>query len=152
MVGKVKKVMLADERVGKVAKISYTALSKATGLFAISLFKSMSSLAVDYEPNPKVLKASHLKHCASEDPKLAFLMRLRSVRDAPDFVAEEKLSLDRPAMQKRKATSGARKKKPAKRARKIEPAVAETAVAEPAKSAPQPPAPELSEDDDYDDF
>ena len=61
LTSKVKKLVLADQRIGKVAKKSFNALGIATELFACQLFKSMSDLACDYEPNPRILKAEHLK-------------------------------------------------------------------------------------------
>ena len=91
MGSKVKKLVLADQRVGKVAKITYTALTKATEVFVCNVFKSMSELAVDYESNPRILKASHLKQRAKEDPTLSFLRRLPAVEGAPDFELGEKV-------------------------------------------------------------
>ena len=158
---KIKKLVLADERIGKVAKSTYLALAKATEIFACTLFKRMSALAMDYDENPRILKATHLKHCVKADPALAFALRLPSVEKAADFVAEEKISKDRReklkdeqkakqraakrSSAKRKASADPKGKQPAKVAKKKEEAV--TTAEDPID---KPAAPDLSEDDDYD--
>ncbi|QDZ23823.1 transcription factor CBF/NF-Y domain-containing protein [Chloropicon primus] len=166
LVSKVKKVVLSDDRVGKVAKTSYNTMAKATELFACSLFKAVSALAVDYEQSPKILKASHVKWCAKEDPSLGFLLKLPSVEGAPDFVAEEKVvRKPKPAQtKKRKAKTTTGKQKRAKSSGREgsngkEWEVGSSATdAKTAEEAPEkrstklPPVADLSEDDDYDDL
>ena len=87
--GRVKKLVLSDERVGKVAKNTYQVLSKACEIFARELFVGMSELAVNYEPSPRMLKASHLKYVVGSQPHLQFLSP--AVDRAPDFVPGEKI-------------------------------------------------------------
>ena len=150
--GRVKKLVLADERIGKVNKNTYQLLSKACEIFARELFEGMSQLAVDYEPSPRILKASHLKHVVGSQPHLQFLSP--SLEHAPDFeVPEEKIvRKPKPATKKRKkataAGSSGQAPKKAKASKKKE--------EEPIAQQQQVPigkmtdGAELSEDDNYD--
>mmetsp|Transcript_9479 Transcript_9479/g.17729 ORF Transcript_9479/g.17729 Transcript_9479/m.17729 type:complete len:174 (-) Transcript_9479:1845-2366(-) len=164
LTSKVKKLVLADQRIGKVAKKSFNALGIATELFACQLFKSMSDLACDYEPNPRILKAEHLKCVAKGDGKLAFLLSLPALENAPDFVAEEKVVRDKPLKRKNKAgaTSKAKKRATAgtrgaskqassssKDKNKKRQEAKESVNVEASRSAQMAQA-DLSEDDDYD--
>lgn len=165
LTSKVKKLVLADQRIGKVAKKSFNALGIATELFACQLFKSMSDLACDYEPNPRILKAEHLKCVAKGDGKLAFLLSLPALENAPDFVAEEKVVRDKPLKRKNKAGATSKAKKRATTAgtggaskqlsssskdkNKKRQDAKESVNVEASRSAQMAQA-DLSEDDDYD--
>mmetsp|Transcript_11459 Transcript_11459/g.24265 ORF Transcript_11459/g.24265 Transcript_11459/m.24265 type:complete len:174 (-) Transcript_11459:334-855(-) len=164
LTGRVKRLVLADQRVGKVAKTSYVAMARAAEVFTCHLFRSMSSVACTYEPNPKILRAAHLKHVANEEEGLSFLRGLPAVARAPDLELDallEKRELERERERKkpkkRKSSSAQgetkKKKKKAKAAATAAtaPAKQEVEAAKPAPATVAPPAAaELSEDDDYD--
>jgi len=161
LTGRVKRLVLADQRVGKVAKTSYVAMARAAEVFTCHLFRSMSSVACTYEPNPKILRAAHLKHVANKDEGLSFLRGLPAVARAPDLELDallEKRELERererkkPKKRKSSSAQGETKKKKKKaKAAATAPAKQEVEAAKPAPATVAPPAAaELSEDDDYD--
>jgi len=163
LTGRVKRLVLADQRVGKVAKTSYVAMARAAEVFTCHLFRSMSSVACTYEPNPKILRAAHLKHVANKDEGLSFLRGLPAVARAPDLeldalLEKRELERERKKPKKRKSSSaqGETKKKKKKKAKvaataATAPAKQEVEAAKPAPATVAPPAAaELSEDDDYD--
>jgi hypothetical protein len=152
--GRVKKLVLADERIGKVNKNTYQLLSKACEIFARELFEGMSQLAVDYEPSPRILKASHLKHVVGSQSHLQFLSP--SLEHAPDFqVPEEKIvRKPKPATKKRKKTTAAElpgpKKAKASKKKKEEPIAQQQQQQQQVPLGNMTDGAELSEDDNYD--
>jgi len=142
--------------VGKVSKATYKLFGKMTELFVCNLFKSMSDLAVNYESNPKTLKASHLKYCVQNSPDLSFLAP--TVQSAPDFTPSEKV-VRKPARKRPRAArkEGAPKRKAPKSSAKSE--EGQSASGQKTQEAaivpavdPAPKSEPLLEDDDYDDL
>eukprot|EP00920_Eleutheroschizon_duboscqi_P029375 GHVT01071160.1.p1 GENE.GHVT01071160.1~~GHVT01071160.1.p1 ORF type:complete len:209 (+),score=42.63 GHVT01071160.1:72-629(+) len=70
-VARIKRIMQADEDVGKVAQVTPIAVSKALELFMISLVTKAAQEAKDR--NSKRVTASHLKHAVAKDEVLDFL-------------------------------------------------------------------------------
>ncbi|PKY01751.1 histone-fold-containing protein [Aspergillus campestris IBT 28561] len=70
-VARIKRIMQADEDVGKVAQVTPIAVSKALELFMISLVTKAAKEARDR--NSKRVTASHLKHAVAKDEVLDFL-------------------------------------------------------------------------------
>ncbi|PLN81848.1 histone-fold-containing protein [Aspergillus taichungensis] len=70
-VARIKRIMQADEDVGKVAQVTPIAVSKALELFMISLVTKAAREARDR--NSKRVTASHLKHAVAKDEVLDFL-------------------------------------------------------------------------------
>lgn len=70
-VARIKRIMQADEDVGKVAQVTPIAVSKALELFMISLVTKAAKEAKDR--NSKRVTASHLKHAVAKDEVLDFL-------------------------------------------------------------------------------
>ncbi|KAJ5083881.1 hypothetical protein NUU61_008460 [Penicillium alfredii] len=81
-VARIKRIMQADEDVGKVAQVTPIAVSKALELFMISLVTKAAQEAKDR--NSKRVTASHLKHAVANDEVLDFLADIISkVPDQP---------------------------------------------------------------------
>ncbi|KAJ5369713.1 DNA polymerase epsilon subunit C [Penicillium cataractarum] len=81
-VARIKRIMQADEDVGKVAQVTPIAVSKALELFMISLVTKAAQEAK--ERNSKRVTATHLKHAVAKDEVLDFLADIiAKVPDAP---------------------------------------------------------------------
>lgn len=73
-VARIKRIMQADEDVGKVAQATPTAVSKALELFIISLV--MKGAAEARGKNSKKVTASHLKAALMKEPQMDFLSEI----------------------------------------------------------------------------
>ncbi|KAE8356389.1 histone-fold-containing protein [Aspergillus coremiiformis] len=85
-VARIKRIMQADEDVGKVAQVTPIAVSKALELFMISLVTKAAKEAKDR--NSKRVTASHLKHAVAKDEVLDFLADI--IAKVPDQPAGRK--------------------------------------------------------------
>jgi len=70
-VARIKRIMQADEEVGKVAQVTPVAVSKALELFMISLVTKSTALARN--GNSKRITAQHLKKAIEADEQFDFL-------------------------------------------------------------------------------
>ncbi|MCJ1400934.1 hypothetical protein MMC11_004145 [Xylographa trunciseda] len=87
-VARIKRIMQADEDVGKVAQVTPTAVSKALELFMISLVTKAASQA--RSKSAKKVTAAHLKQVIERDEQFDFLAEIISkVPDAPVPKKEE---------------------------------------------------------------
>ncbi|KAI4174271.1 MAG: hypothetical protein LQ343_002409 [Gyalolechia ehrenbergii] len=81
-VARIKRIMQADEDVGKVAQVTPTAVSKALELFMISVVTKAANEAK--AKSSKRVTAAHLKQAVEKDEQLDFLAEIISkVPDAP---------------------------------------------------------------------
>ncbi|MCJ1478171.1 hypothetical protein MMC13_006847 [Lambiella insularis] len=81
-VARIKRIMQADEDVGKVAQVTPTAVSKALELFMISLVTKAANQAKT--KSAKKITAAHLKQVIEKDEQFDFLAEIISkVPDAP---------------------------------------------------------------------
>ena len=81
-VARIKRIMQADEDVGKVAQATPTAVSKALELFIISLVTKGAAEARG--KNSKKVTASHLKAALLKEPQMDFLSEIcEKVSDDP---------------------------------------------------------------------
>ncbi|OQE25322.1 hypothetical protein PENSTE_c006G07124 [Penicillium steckii] len=80
-VARIKRIMQADEDVGKVAQVTPIAVSKALELFMISLVTKAAQEAKTR--NSKRVTASHLKHAVAKDEVLDFLADI--IAKVPDI-------------------------------------------------------------------
>ncbi|KAJ5613358.1 hypothetical protein N7510_006552 [Penicillium lagena] len=85
-VARIKRIMQADEDVGKVAQVTPIAVSKALELFMISLVTKAAHEAK--ERNSKRVTAWHLKHAVAKDEVLDFLADI--IAKVPDQPAGRK--------------------------------------------------------------
>ncbi|KAJ5949315.1 hypothetical protein N7454_000899 [Penicillium verhagenii] len=85
-VARIKRIMQADEDVGKVAQVTPLAVSKALELFMISLVTKAAQEAKDR--NSKRVTASHLKQAVAKDDVLDFLADI--IAKVPDQPAGRK--------------------------------------------------------------
>ncbi|KAE8386132.1 hypothetical protein ETB97_009420 [Aspergillus alliaceus] len=85
-VARIKRIMQADEDVGKVAQVTPIAVSKALELFMISLVTKAAKEA--RERNSKRVTASHLKQAVVKDEVLDFLADI--IAKVPDQPAGRK--------------------------------------------------------------
>ncbi|KAL5335466.1 histone-fold-containing protein [Aspergillus crustosus] len=85
-VARIKRIMQADEDVGKVAQVTPIAVSKALELFMISLVTKAAKEAKDR--NSKRVTASHLKQAVTKDEVLDFLADI--IAKVPDQPAGRK--------------------------------------------------------------
>ncbi|KAF9891647.1 DR1-associated protein 1 (negative cofactor 2 alpha) [Aspergillus nanangensis] len=85
-VARIKRIMQADEDVGKVAQVTPIAVSKALELFMISLVTKAAKEAKDR--NSKRVTASHLKQAVVKDEVLDFLADI--IAKVPDQPASRK--------------------------------------------------------------
>ncbi|BAE58685.1 histone-fold-containing protein [Aspergillus flavus] len=85
-VARIKRIMQADEDVGKVAQVTPIAVSKALELFMISLVTKAAKEAKDR--NSKRVTASHLKQAVVKDEVLDFLADI--IAKVPDQPAGRK--------------------------------------------------------------
>ncbi|KAL9127203.1 MAG: hypothetical protein Q9217_003876 [Psora testacea] len=81
-VARIKRIMQADEDVGKVSQVTPTAVSKALELFIISMV--LKSSAVARSKSSKRVTAAHLKQAVQNDEQMDFLADIvAKVPDAP---------------------------------------------------------------------
>ncbi|GAM39359.1 CBF/NF-Y family transcription factor [Talaromyces pinophilus] len=107
-VARIKRIMQADEEVGKVAQVTPIAVSKALELFMIQLVTKAAQEA--RERNSKRVTAAHLKQAVAKDEVLDFLAEICSkVPDQPARKNDEDGS-DHNEGGKRKSGGGRRKK------------------------------------------
>ncbi|EEA27378.1 hypothetical protein TMatcc_004335 [Talaromyces marneffei ATCC 18224] len=107
-VARIKRIMQADEEVGKVAQVTPIAVSKALELFMISLVTKAAQEARDR--NSKRVTAAHLKQAVAKDEVLDFLADICSkIPDQPARKNDEDGS-DHNEGGKRKSGGGRRKK------------------------------------------
>jgi len=82
-VARIKRIMQADEEVGKVAQVTPVAVSKALELFMISLVLKSSTVAKT--KSSKRITAQHLKLAIEGDEQFDFLTEIVSkVAEGPD--------------------------------------------------------------------
>ncbi|KAH8690257.1 histone-fold-containing protein [Talaromyces proteolyticus] len=105
-VARIKRIMQADEEVGKVAQVTPIAVSKALELFMISLVTKAAQEARDR--NSKRVTAAHLKQAVSKDEVLDFLADICS--KVPDH-SSKKNDEDGSDHNEGKRKSGGRRKK-----------------------------------------
>ncbi|KAL4920111.1 histone-fold-containing protein [Aspergillus aurantiobrunneus] len=100
-VARIKRIMQADEDVGKVAQVTPIAVSKALELFMISLVTKAAREAKDR--NSKRVTASHLKQAVAKDEVLDFLADIiAKVPDQPTGRKHEDDGSDHNEQPKRK--------------------------------------------------
>ncbi|KAL2825221.1 histone-fold-containing protein [Aspergillus cavernicola] len=100
-VARIKRIMQADEDVGKVAQVTPIAVSKALELFMISLVTQAAKEAKDR--NSKRVTASHLKQAVTKDVVLDFLADIiAKVPDQPPGRKHEDDGSDQNEQPKRK--------------------------------------------------
>jgi len=108
-VARIKRIMQADDDVGKVAQVTPVVVSKALELFMISLVTKAASEA--RARSSKRVTSAHLKQAVTKDEQFDFLSEIVSkVADAP--AAAEK-SEDNMEIEGKKRKGGARKKRKA---------------------------------------
>ncbi|KAK4696177.1 Dr1-associated corepressor, partial [Lecanoromycetidae sp. Uapishka_2] len=110
-VARIKRIMQADEDVGKVAQVTPTAVSKALELFMISLVTKAATEARN--KGSKRVTPVHLKQAVEKDEQLDFLAEIISkVQDAPAAKKKDEEDSDElEAGKKKKKGSGKRKKR-----------------------------------------
>lgn len=110
-VARIKRIMQADEDVGKVAQVTPTAVSKALELFMISVVTKAADEA--RAKQSKRVTAAHLKQAVLKDDQLDFLAEIISkVPDAPTASKKEKEEdSDEGGEGKRKKKGGTKRKK-----------------------------------------
>lgn len=112
-VARIKRIMQADEDIGKVAQVTPTVVSRALELFMIKLISAAAHEArgpaaagASAGKGPKRVLAQHLKRAVYADDKLDFLQEIVSkVPDAPNKAKKEagSDSEEAPAKPKRKS-------------------------------------------------
>ncbi|CZT24002.1 uncharacterized protein RCC_09719 [Ramularia collo-cygni] len=113
-VARIKRIMQADEDIGKVAQVTPTVVSRALELFMIKLISAAAHEArgpsaggASGGKGPKRVLAQHLKRAVYADDKLDFLQEIvGKVPDAPSKAKKEAAGSDSeeaPAKPKRKA-------------------------------------------------
>ncbi|KAF6228810.1 hypothetical protein HO173_011658 [Letharia columbiana] len=110
-VARIKRIMQADEDVGKVAQVTPTAVSKALELFMISVVTKAANEA--RAKQSKRVTAAHLKQAVVKDDQLDFLADIISrVPDAPTASKKEKEEESEEGGEgKRKKKGGIKRKK-----------------------------------------
>ncbi|GIZ44894.1 hypothetical protein CKM354_000807900 [Cercospora kikuchii] len=95
-VARIKRIMQADEDIGKVAQVTPTVVSRALELFMIKLISAAAHQARGPEgtsgagKGPRRVLAQHLKKAIASDPQLDFLEEIVSkVPDAPTKAKKE---------------------------------------------------------------
>ncbi|KAL8679175.1 MAG: hypothetical protein Q9186_004519 [Xanthomendoza sp. 1 TL-2023] len=112
-VARIKRIMQADEDVGKVAQVTPTAVSKALELFMISVVTKAANEAKSR--SSKRVTAAHLKQAVEKDEQLDFLAEI--ISKVPDAPAPKKDDSEEPVEGKRKRVTagggggGTRRKK-----------------------------------------
>lgn len=113
-VARIKRIMQADEDIGKVAQVTPTVVSRALELFMIKLISAAAHEArgpavvgASAGKGPKRVLAQHLKRAVYADDKLDFLQEIVSkVPDAPSKAKKEAAGSDSdeaPAKPKRRS-------------------------------------------------
>ncbi|KAK2841551.1 hypothetical protein FQN49_006145 [Arthroderma sp. PD_2] len=107
-VARIKRIMQADEDVGKVAQVTPIAVSKALELFMISLVTKGAQVARDR--SSKRITANHLKEAIGKDEVLDFLADIISkVPDAPAGRKHDEDGSDQNEKPKKKGSSRRKK-------------------------------------------
>ncbi|KAF2836875.1 histone-fold-containing protein [Patellaria atrata CBS 101060] len=107
-VARIKRIMQADDDVGKVAQVTPVAVSKALELFMISLVTKAAAEAKS--KNQKRVSAAHLKAAVMKDDQFDFLRDIvERVQDAPASKDED--SDEVPGGKKKRSAGGRRKRK-----------------------------------------
>ncbi|KAL8734101.1 MAG: hypothetical protein Q9181_003309 [Wetmoreana brouardii] len=103
-VARIKRIMQADEDVGKVAQVTPTAVSKALELFMISVVIKAANEAK--AKSSRRVTAAHLKQAVAKDEQLDFLAEI--ISKVPDAPAPKKDEDSEGAMEskKKKASNG----------------------------------------------
>lgn len=83
--GRIKRIMQADEEVGKIAHAVPVIISRTLELFVESLLTKSSQITLSR--NSKTLSPSHLKQCIMSESRFDFLKDL--VKNVPDISNEE---------------------------------------------------------------
>lgn len=83
--GRIKRIMQADEEVGKIAQAVPVIISRTLELFVQSLLTKSSNIT--NSRNAKTLSPSHLKQCIMSESRFDFLKDL--VKLVPDIAMEE---------------------------------------------------------------
>ncbi|CRK92630.1 CLUMA_CG006164, isoform A [Clunio marinus] len=83
--GRIKRIMQADEEVGKIAQAVPVIISRTLELFVESLLTKSSSITSSR--NAKTLSPSHLKQCIMSEQRFDFLKDL--VKSVPDITMED---------------------------------------------------------------
>ncbi|KAF2105912.1 histone-fold-containing protein [Lophiotrema nucula] len=105
-VARIKRIMQADDDVGKVAQVTPVVVSKALELFMISIVTKAASEAK--ARNSKRVSTVHLKEAITKDEQFDFLSEIVSkVADAPAAKEEDAMDIDG----KKKKSAGRKKKK-----------------------------------------
>ncbi|KAF1970824.1 histone-fold-containing protein [Bimuria novae-zelandiae CBS 107.79] len=108
-VARIKRIMQADDDVGKVAQVTPVVVSKALELFMVSLVTK--SAAEAKARNSKRVGAIHLKQAIANDPQFDFLSDIvAKVADAPAATEKSEDAMDVDGGKKRKASSRRKKK------------------------------------------
>ncbi|WEW56999.1 hypothetical protein PRK78_002458 [Emydomyces testavorans] len=106
-VARIKRIMQADEDVGKVAQVTPIAVSKALELFMISLVTKAAQQAKDR--SSKRVTATHLKEAIAKDEVLDFLADI--ISKVPDQPTSKKDGDGSDQDESRKRKGGTRRKK-----------------------------------------
>ncbi|KAI9872120.1 MAG: hypothetical protein M1830_002050 [Pleopsidium flavum] len=106
-VARIKRIMQADEDVGKVAQVTPVAVSKALELFMISLVTKAASEA--RSRSSKRVTAAHLKQAVAKDEVLDFLAEI--IAKIPDAPAPSEKAEGSDVVEGKKRRGGARKKR-----------------------------------------
>ncbi|EEP81361.1 conserved hypothetical protein [Uncinocarpus reesii 1704] len=106
-VARIKRIMQADEDVGKVAQVAPIAVAKALELFMISLVTKAANQAK--ERSSKRVTATHLKEAIAKDEVLDFLADI--ISKVPDLPASKKDEDGSDHDEHRKRKGGGRRKK-----------------------------------------
>ncbi|MCJ1252981.1 hypothetical protein MMC24_000787 [Lignoscripta atroalba] len=106
-VARIKRIMQADEDVGKVAQVTPTAVSKALELFMISLVTKAAKEAK--AKSSKRVTAAHLKQVVEKDEQFDFLAE--TVAKVPDAPAPKKDEDSEEAGEGKKRKGGTRKRR-----------------------------------------
>lgn len=100
-VARIKRIMQADEDIGKVAQVTPTVVSRALELFMIKLISAAAHQArgpggdAGASKGPKRVLAQHLKKAVVADEKLDFLVEIvNKVPDAPTAKAKKENGSD----------------------------------------------------------
>lgn len=83
--GRIKRIMQADEEVGKIAQAVPVIISRTLELFVESLLTKSSNITSSR--NAKTLSTSHLKQCIMSEQRFDFLKDL--VKMVPDIAMED---------------------------------------------------------------
>lgn len=102
-VARIKRIMQADEDVGKVAQVTPTAVSKALELFMISVVTKAANEAK--LKSSKRVTAAHLKQAVEKDEQLDFLAEI--ISKVPDAPAPKKDEDSEEAVEGKRKRSGA---------------------------------------------